>query len=277
MDVIDFRMRPLYKGYCSMVENKTTDKFLQALRCEPSPSIIRRSLNILIDEMDQAGIDLAVIPGRQTEKTYISNDELMEIKQSYPERFEIFPLYNPMKPEENLMEIRQYLEAGICCGVTTEPGFGNSYRFDDEVYTPLYELLNDRNAVWMTTFSGSITPTLDMSLPGRFQSVAKKYPNIKAVAGHGGWPWVREMISIAFFTPNVYLAPDLYAVRCAGSDDYRAAAEGMLREQFLFGSSYPLVPVNEAVNCVKSWGLDSETEKKVLFGNAAKLLGIENK
>lgn len=274
MGIIDFRMRPLYKGYCAMAKNKTTDKFLKALCCEPSPSIAAQSLELLVSEMDQAGIDLAVIPGRQTENTFISNDELMEISLRYPGRFEIFPLFNPLTPAESIKEIRQYLKDGVCKGVTTEPGFGNSFRFDDEVFTPLYELLNDEGCIWMTTFSGSITPVLDMSLPGRFQTVARKYPNLKAVAGHGGWPWVREMISIAFFTSNVYLAPDLYAVGGPGADDYRLAAKGMLQEQFLFGSSYPLVPVQTAVDCVKGWQLDAETEKKVLIGNGARLLGL---
>lgn len=274
MSVIDFRMRPLYKGYCSFVQNGTTKKFLNALHYQESPSIEQRSVELLIEEMDDAGIDLAVIPGRQTQNTFISNEELFELKEKYPGYFEIFPLYNPDHAVESLKEIRTLVEHGLIRGVSTEPGFGNRLRFDDEAYKPLYELLNHHELIWMTTFSGSITPVFDMSLPERFHSVAKAYPNMKAVAGHGGWPWVREMISIAFFTPNVYLAPDLYANRCPGETDYIIAAGGMLKDQFLFGSSYPLVPVREAVNHVKGWGLDPDTERNVLCHNAAEILGI---
>lgn len=48
---------------------------------------------------------------------------------------------------------------------------------------PLYALLNEYSVPLMATFSGSITPTMDASLPGRFQAVAKQFPNIPMIGG----------------------------------------------------------------------------------------------
>ena len=275
MGIIDFRMRPLYKGYEAFVNNGTTAKFLSALCCRESASIQEKSLALLVKEMDEAGIDLAVVPGRQSPGTFITNDELFEIKKQYPGRFEIFPLYDPLRKEESMEEIIRYMEEEHIKGVSIEPGFGNELRFDDKEYAPLYELLNSRKMVLMATFSGSITRTLDASLPGRFQAVAKDYPDISMVAGHGGWPWVREMLCIAFFTPNIYLAPDLYSC-CPGWQDWKEAAGGIARERMLFGSSYPLLTVEKAVETAKSWNLDQDAEEKLLYKNAARLLGRED-
>ena len=33
---------------------------------------------------------------------------------------------------------------------------------------------------------------------------------MKIVVSHGGWPWVHQMLHIAFRRPNVYLSPDQY-------------------------------------------------------------------
>ena len=92
--------------------------------------------------------------------------------------------------------------------------------------------------------------------------MAKRFPNIPMIAGHGGWPWLREMFCAAFFTANIYLVPDLYSVRCPGQDDVRLAAEYMLRDRMLFGSSYPLVPMDAAVKNVEDWHPYCATRRK---------------
>lgn len=144
MGIIDFRMRPLYGGYQAMEKNGTVDRFLSGLNCEKTASMKEKSLKLLVKEMDEAGVELAVVPGRQSKGTFISNEELFEIGRAYPGRFEIFPLYTPENPEESLKEIRTYIDTEGIKGVSIEPGFGNSLLFDDEAYEPLYQLLEEQ-------------------------------------------------------------------------------------------------------------------------------------
>ena len=78
---------------------------------------------------------------------------------------------------------------------------------------------------------------------------------------------------MGFFRRNIYLAPDLYSMASVpGSEDYRLAAAGMLQDRFLFGSSYPLVPLGEAVDNVRAWKLDPACEQRVLHDTVAELL-----
>ena len=131
MGIIDFRMRPLYGGYLSMAEAGTTDKFLTGLRCQITPSIRECSIELLVKEMDEAGIEKAVIPGRQSPGTFVDNQELCDLAKQWPGRFIPFPLYDPLRPKESLEEVRRILMDGPGGGVTIEPGFGNTLRFDD--------------------------------------------------------------------------------------------------------------------------------------------------
>lgn len=272
MGIVDFRVRPLVSGYINLRDNGTTAKFLTAFRHETPVSVTTGSMEELLREMDASNIEISVVPGRQSPKTFVPNTELLELANRYPGRFEIFPLFNPAFPEESLQEMKELVISGPCKGVSIEPGFGNTLLFDSDAYMPLYELLNEFSVPLMATFSGSITPTMDASLPGRFQAIAKQLPNIKMIAGHGGWPWLREMFCAAFFTPNIYLVPDLYSIRCPGQDDVRLAVEYMLRDRMLFGSSYPLVPMDAAVKNVRDWNLSADSSRAFLEENAKKLL-----
>lgn len=272
MGIIDFRVRPLWGGYRALADNGTVEKFLRAFRYEMTPSMVEKSVEGLLREMDEADVELAVVPGRQSENTFVSNEELVHLSERHPGRFAIFPLYNPLHPAESLKEIKDYVLHGPCRGVSIEPGFGNSLLFDSPEYEPLYAFMEQYSLPLLTTFSGSITRVFDMSLPERFHRVAKSYPNMALIAGHGGWPWFRELCCMAFFTPNIYLVPDLYSARCPGEEDVRATAEYMLRDKMLFGSSYPLFPVKAAVEHVRSWNLSEDSRRAVFRENAESIL-----
>lgn len=274
MGIIDFRVRPLHGGYRAMAQNGTADRFLRAFRCEKPESVVKQSVELLLREMDEAGVELAVVPGRQSAATFVSNGELMELMERYPGRFSVFPLFDPLRPVESLEEIKSLTVHGPCRGVSIEPGFGNTLLFDAEEYQCLYAFLEEAGLPLLTTFSGSITPVIDCTLPGRFHAMARRYPAMNMIAGHGGWPWFRELCSMAFFTNNIYLVPDLYSMHCPGEEDVRAAANYMLRDRILFGSSYPLLPVKDAVENARSWDLLPDAQALFFRENAAGLLKL---
>ena len=58
----------------------------------------------------------------------------------------------------------------------------------------------------------------------------------------------------------------------AGQSTQAAANVVRFMDRFLFGSSYPLVPLGEAVDNVRAWKLDPACEQRVLHDTAAELL-----
>ena len=57
--------------------------------------------------------------------------------------------------------------------------------------------------------------------------------------------------------------------------DFMDAAETILKDQMLFASARPFVPYLEAAEKYTTYGFDAETYEKVMWKNAAKVLGLE--
>lgn len=271
MAIIDFRIRPLYgagaKNYAEM-----SKKYFEAFQFEMSKSIEAFSPKLLIQEMDEAGVELGVIPGRAAFGT--NNDELFAFAEQYPGRFLVFPFIDPLGKNHGLEELERTVLQGKGKGISMEPYVNTDLKIDDERSYPLYEKCNEYGLPILITFSGFISNIIDPAMVQQLDLVAGRFPNAKFVMSHGGWPWVRETIMVAFKHPNIYLIPDIYGIRCPGAQDYRDAAEYMLRDQILFASSYPVTPIRASVDNVKNWNLAPEAEEKVYYANAAKLLGL---
>ena len=60
-----------------------------------------------------------------------------------------------------------------------------------------------------------------------------------------------------------------------GGQLYVEAANGYLQDRFLFGTAYPALPFQGTVERVCGLSFSDEVLDKVLFGNAARLLGTE--
>ncbi|WP_311222265.1 MULTISPECIES: hypothetical protein [unclassified Acidovorax] len=52
------------------------------------------------------------------------------------------------------------------------------------------------------------------------------------------------------------------------------AANGFLRDQLLFGSSYPFRPIGQSIDDALALGLRESVIDRALYGNAARRLGV---
>jgi predicted TIM-barrel fold metal-dependent hydrolase len=59
-----------------------------------------------------------------------------------------------------------------------------------------------------------------------------------------------------------------------GGGLYVEAANGFMRDQFLFGSSYPFRPMKQGVEDFRKLGLNSEAYEAATFRTANRLLGL---
>jgi predicted TIM-barrel fold metal-dependent hydrolase len=109
--------------------------------------------------------------------------------------------------------------------------------------------------------------------PADIQDVARDFPDLQLVAGHGCYPWVTEIIGVALKHPNVHLCPDVYMF-LPGGNQYVEAANTFLQDQLMFGTAYPYRPLGETVDLYMKLGLNEQSLKKTLYDNAAKLLKI---
>lgn len=272
MSVIDFRVRPLYKHYLSFKESDI-DHFFEAFGYEEPESIKKRNVEDLIRELEEADVVKSVVPGRG--KFGTTNEELFELLDLYPDKFIIFPFLDVTNPGQALADIDTYIINGRGQGASIEPYLGNDWKFDDERIYPVYKKLEENNIPVMATVSGWVGPYIDNTIPAQVDRLLKAFPKLKFIAAHGGWPWFNEMVAITFKHPNLYLTADFEGTRGAGADMLRYGALHMATNQVIFASSYPYAPVGDGIRSVKDWKLPAEIEQKVLYDNAAKILGLQ--
>jgi len=145
-------------------------------------------------------------------------------------------------------------------------------RADDERLMPLYELC-EKLAVPAFVMSGPTTPDLRLNDPLAVDRVAKTFPKLPIVCCHGFYPHVAEMVTVAFRNENVFVSPDMYTF-APGGGLYVEAANGFMKDQFLFGSSFPFRPMRQGVEDFRGLGLSEEALDAALWRNADRLLGL---
>ena len=166
MGAIDFRFRPV--GTQSITPELTWE-YLRKMRLDPAPSFDRQDLDLMFQEMDEAGIEMGVIgvPAPTDKPGFVStaNETIASMVGRYPDRFVGFGCLDTSDPVQALEEIDHVLELGLI-GLTVEPSTARiSRRVDDRRLYPIYEAAQKRGLPVLTVMSCLLGPYLDDCKP----------------------------------------------------------------------------------------------------------------
>jgi predicted TIM-barrel fold metal-dependent hydrolase len=237
----------------------------------------------LIAEMDEAGIALGVIMGRQSGGGLgsTSNDDIADWIARFPGRFVGWAGVDVAAPmDEIVAETRRCLALPYFKGVSIEPSIAPGFTgaADQRLY-PLFDECQRQGVPLSITLSSilqsSVKAPLAHSAPGQVYEVALAFPKLAIHVAHAAWPWVMDMIGVAFACRNVWLSPDQYLVpTLPGAQDYAKAALEYFAERTLFGTAYPFKPLPQMVAAYRSWNWPPEIERKILGDNALRLMNM---
>lgn len=276
--IIDFRLRPPLGGFLNTLmysAGERRDGFTRTVGFEPSPAAQQQSMDLLMQEMDEAGVDKGVVVGRLAGTLgSVSNDDVARIVRDYPGRFIGAASIDPTNRVTACKTISDAVANGFKA-INIEPG---SYPIpmyaDDRRLYPIYAHCEDLGVPVILMVGGTAGPDLSYSDPIRTDRVLTDFPNLKVVVVHGGWPWVTEILHIAFRRPNLYLSPDMYFSRMPGWEEYVKAADTFLADRMLYASSFPFCPVRDYKQWFETLPIRPENMEKVMGGNARRLLGL---
>ena len=278
---IDFRLRPPIGAFLDarMYDVERTARLNRSLGFEPAPSMLERSLEATLGEMDEAGVELGVVVGRTGSSLgEIPNAELVDLVGRHPDRFVAFAGIGSDDMESVDARVAEAMQTPGVAGVAFEPGWGREARyFDDAAFDPLYEHCERAGVAVVLLAGGNAGPDISYSSPVPVDRVAARFPDLTIVIAHGGFPWVSETLGMAFRRPNVYVSPDMYGLTMPGWRDYFEAANGFLSERFLYASSYPFLPIVGALRRFRGLGFSPQTLERLIHGNAARLLGRDGR
>lgn len=228
-----------------------------------------------VSEMDEAGITVAVMVARSVPGVRVGNDELAAVAKTAPDRLVAIASVDPIElgKAAALAEARRALRELGMKGLNLDAGFyATPLRADADALMPFYELCL-QHGVPAFVMSGPTTPDLAFNDPFAVDRVAKTFPKLKIVCCHGFYPRVADMVTVALRNENVFVSPDMYTFAPGGSL-YVEAANGFMRDQFLFGSSFPFRPMRQGVEDFGALGLTREAYDAATFETAGRLLDL---
>lgn len=243
-----------------------------------------RSVEMLIEEMDAAGIEIGVIMGRQSTDPLgaIPNDEIAQCVRDHPGRFLAWAGIDlAQSMDACLAELTRALALPNFRGVSIEPTIARTRdieRADDRRLYPIYEK-GVKRQVWINislsaVLQATVNRPYELSSPTQIYQLAKDFPELDIHVAHAAWPYVMEMIGVCFVCPNVWLSPDQYMIK-----QVPGAQEYVSREQLLSGSDTVrhLLPEQAAGGdgrVLDEWDWEPGVRERVLGANARRLMRI---
>ncbi len=276
--IIDMRSRPSFLhdfyGATPGTDEYEVARWLNRRVGSKDDEHFKRSITIeaFVEEVREVGITASVVVGRDTPSLSISNDRILELTAPYKELIGIASV-DPQKSNA-VAEIERAVKQLGFRGINIEPGFGSpALKVDDLLIYPIYEAC-EQLGVPVFLMSGPTTPDLEYANPAAVGRLARAFPKLQIVCYHGYYPYVSEMIGVAFRYENVYVVPDMY-IFLPGGSLYVEAANGFMRNQLLFGSSYPFRAMGQTVDDFIGLGFKGAVLDDVLFNNATQLLKLD--
>ncbi len=280
--IFDLRFRPPYKGFLQLhiFARDPWKKRPGQMGVSPAPSLVQKSLPLMFEEMDRAGITKALILGRKAIPPFgnVPNEDVLAFVQEYPGRFYAAPALDPTNRTACLEELEQLRTHPEVKAIHIEPGWAARPMYaDDPNLYPIYERLVELGLPVILSAAQDEGPDLSFADPVHHHRVARDFPTLKLIIGHGAWPYIHQVLAVAYDYPNVYLSPDMYLniPNMPGALEFARAANYYLGDRLLFGTAYPARPLIESVQQFHELPISEEVKPKVLYNNAIQLFAIQ--
>jgi len=292
--IIDFRMTPPLKEYLTLEEAKVIipatfykgyhrvyHDWLKVIPNWGTPKEV--SVESVIRDLDEAGIEKAVLHAEWSVGDHRKvNDAAYRMAKAYPNKFPVYYMcVNPLVDQDMAKVVEREVKERGFSGVNMQ-GFAPRLRVNDKRFYPLWAKCQELGLVVAIHSSVNFLADayIDFSRPIYLDEVACDFPDLKIVAMHGGWPWVTEMVAIAWKHPNVYIetgaiSPKYIGMSGTGWEPLMRYGNSVLQDQVLFATDglYPKRLVEE----MKALPLKDTVKEKWLGGNAARLLGLKQR
>ncbi|APE45623.1 amidohydrolase (plasmid) [Sulfitobacter alexandrii] len=234
-------------------------------------------------DCDAAGIGKTVIKARDVETTFggrISNEEVAEVVARHPDRFIGFAGVDPNKGMTALRELEHAVTELGLKGLNVQC-FENRLAPDDRRMYPLYakciELDIPVNIHVGINFSLKSSP--EFGRPETLDRVLCDFPELRVCASPPGWPWVQELLAVAWRHPNLWIGlvairPRLMTVDHSGYGPLLQYGRTILKDRMIAGTAWPMQPMGRVIEEIRALPVDADIADLWLGGNAQRFLGM---
>jgi uncharacterized protein len=283
--IVDFRFSaPTEKGLASILGG--SDR-MAGYRSVYSDDMTARSMYMnpseLVTYLDERGVDVAVMFTANSRAIGASypQEELASFIAERPDRLVGQAGIDPrIGPVASAAEVDRSVKELGYKAVSLGP-WTHHLCTDDLSYFPIYARCQDLGVPVVIHCSVSFdrNALLDREHPRRLDAIAATFPNLKIVATHGGWPWVNELVAVAWRHPTVYIEisairPKHLATPGSGYETLLQFGNTLLKDRVLWGSGWPAVDVATSLEEVRALPLKDEVLDMWTGLNAQRLLEL---
>jgi predicted TIM-barrel fold metal-dependent hydrolase len=217
----------------------------------------------LLANEDAAGIEYVVVMPSPTPKP--SNQALYET--AHTERRAILCCQvNPGEGQSAFDEIRRSATEWGMRVLKIMPAIYHVH-LTGPVGVALMELARELGMV-VNIHSGS-----EISHPLAIGALARRFPDVPLLMDHMGYrEWVGDAIEVARDNPNVFLGTTIAAFE---PTTVGRAVDALGPERVVYGSNWPNLYSDLAVQALKRYGFGGRAEALILGGNLARILGLD--
>jgi len=228
-----------------------------------------------IASMDTADVEISLLSAwHGPQGALISNEEVKAQIAQAPDRLRGLATVNLLKPLEAVREIRRYVDGESFVGVRIVPWLWDLPP-NDRRYYPVYVACIEAGVPFCTQIGH--TGPLCHSQPGRLipylDEVLLDFPELTVVGGHVGFPWVDEVVSLAFKYPNFYVDTSAYAVHRLPKN-FVEFMRGPGMKRVMFGTNWPMISHAKCVERLDDLELTPEQRSLFLGDNARRVFGL---
>jgi predicted TIM-barrel fold metal-dependent hydrolase len=203
----------------------------------------------------------------------VSNEYVIDFCQGN-EIFLPFCTVNPLLVSQPVEELRKYIKMGTK-GIKLYPSYNYFYPNESCLY-PLYGLAQEHKLPVLvhtgsSVFKGSKIKYAD---PIYLDDVASDFPNLLLLMAHSGRGlWYEKAFFLSRIHPNLYL--EISGLPAKNLLNYFPDMEKYI-DKFVYGSDWPgIKTISSNIEAIKGLPLAKESIKKILYENAAAILGLK--
>ena len=234
----------------------------------------------LVEEMDIAGVDLAIVcgfPWRSIDLCRQHNTYMMEAVRAFPDRLVGLATVNPVAGKACDTELERCFAGGLK-GVGEISADAQGFKLDDAGTTGRIVGAVEEAGFFLLLHAnedvGHFYPGKTPTTPAAVYRFLEKFPDVTTVLAHwgGGLCFYELMPEVAKVTSSVYYdtaaSPFLYR-----PDVYRVAVGIVGAGRILFGTDYPLLRMRRHLDELDQAGLPPDVKEGIVRKNAQGLLG----
>jgi predicted TIM-barrel fold metal-dependent hydrolase len=268
----------------NMTQSLSSDELKEELirRAETGPVSMDNFVRILkengitwsaLHNMDESNLSGSAVP----------NEYVADILKKYPNQFIAFSGYNPHNSIRSLAGVEHALKTLGFKAVVFRPFIHGCYA-NDQRYYPLYHLCEKMGVpIWIhTSVNWMAGVSIYYGHPRYLEQVLIDFPRLKIIAGHGGWPWIPDIVLMLWKYDNLYAdtsahRPKYLSTPDTGWDMFMRYANTTIQDKICFGSDWLSMGmhIKDVLKEVDQWPLKDSVKEKFFYKNSSRVFNLE--